>query len=93
MSNNVIETCMRRVPRTARLFFSEATMKVFESRIETKMLDGRYFITSEAPGRLERAYTIRELTGDDIKTVGEFRGHETRQDALKALVKIQEGNR
>jgi hypothetical protein len=93
MNNNVIETCMRRVPRTARLFFSEATMKVFESRIETKMIADRYFVTSEAPGSLERAYTIRELTGDDIRTVGEFRGYETKEDALEALAGIREKGR
>ena len=52
-------------------------MRFFNSRIESGLLRGRFFITSERRELdFPKRYTVREvLAGGDIKTVGEFQGY------------------
>lgn len=60
-------------------FFARRTMKFFDSRVESGVYDGRYFITSEqfhgSLGSQARRYTIRVACEDtSIKTWGGVRG-------------------
>ena len=77
-------------------FFDRKTMSFFNSRIESGLLHGAYFITSESDMRnTERFYNVRsigmiadgELAGEyTINTVGEFNKLKSLQ-AAKDLVK------
>lgn len=77
-------------------FFDRKTMSFFNSRIESKLLHGSYFITSESDMRnTERFYNVRsigmiaegECAGEiTIKTAGEFNTLKTLSQA-KELVK------
>jgi hypothetical protein len=58
-------------------WFERSTMRFFNSVIESRLLCGRFFITSE---RMEldfsKRYTVREvLESGEVKTVGEFQGY------------------
>jgi hypothetical protein len=58
-------------------WFERSTMRFFNSRIESGLLRGRFFITSERRELdFPKRYTVREVLADgDIKTVGEFQGY------------------
>ena len=70
-------------------WFSPETMAWWDSRIETELLCGVYFITSERMGDLPgRVYTIRRATGDrTIATVGEFGEYGSVEDARFGLAR------
>ncbi len=73
--------------KSGHYFFSKDTMKFFESKIETDLIGGRYFVTSESSSfdDRDRKFTIREaLPNGDIKTVGEFGGYKSRHRAKQA---------
>lgn len=73
---------------TGHYFFSPDTVRFFKSRIETSLLKGNYFVTSElAPHDTERKYTLREVDWDsgNINTIGEFYSHDSIDDAKEAL--------
>ena len=59
-------------------FFDRGTMKFWKSRIESTLIRGRYFITSEAPFELggrtaRRIYAVRYANNDGtIKTLASF---------------------
>lgn len=64
--------------KAGRHFFDHETMKFFSSKIESSLLKGNYFITSEKPPRNPRYYVIRRynpnnhhilMIQDDFKTV------------------------
>lgn len=66
-------------------WFERSTMRFFNSRVESGLYGGRFFITSE---RMEltmpKKYSIREaMTDGDIKTVGVFQEFTTLEDARK----------
>lgn len=67
-------------------WFEEGSMRFFGTRIETEVIGGCYFVTSEQPPHGERGYTIRKFddTGD-IETVGELCGYGTKARAVAAL--------
>lgn len=75
------------------LFFDKDTMKFWDSKVETGLYRGTYFITSEknAIAGKPRQYTIRQaLKTGDIITVGRGREYstlESAKDAVKELVK------
>lgn len=65
-------------------FFERETMEFFNSNVESILIGGRYFVTSE---RMElshpKLFTIREAQADgDIDTVGKFRGYDTKRAAV-----------
>jgi hypothetical protein len=64
-------------------WFEPSTMRFFNSRIESKLYAGRFFITSERRELdLPKRYSIREaMPNGDIKTVGEFQEFLTLEDA------------
>jgi len=66
-----------------RFWFSESTMRFFNSRVETELIAGRWFVTSEDNGN-GRRYTVREVADDGarIETVGEFMAHGDLAEAL-----------
>lgn len=70
-------------------FFSRKTMKFFKSKIESQILKGKYFITSEQYGSdSPRQYSIREIASrkGDIKPNPfdrKFSSKERAKDFLK----------
>lgn len=67
-------------------WFSPDTMRFFNSRIESGLIRGRYFVTSEAYDEdAPRRYSIRVAhDGGSIDTVGDFQGYQTLSEALAA---------
>lgn len=60
----------------------------FGTRVESGLIDRKYFITSERDNIQPRAFTVRRADPDGtIDTMGEFRGHETLQDAREAVTR------
>jgi len=71
-------------------WFSPDTMRFFRCRIESKLIRGKFFVTSEQAGDDHpRLYSIRKYNPEthDIDTVGDFQAFKTRQDALDAIKK------
>lgn len=71
-------------------WFSPSTMKFFKTKIETSLIRGRYFITSEMNfNNTGREYTIREASSNGaINTIGEFQKYKTLKAAKAALQKM-----
>lgn len=68
-------------------FFEKATMRFFNSRIESGILKGRFFITSERFNEdTPRLFTLREVKPDgEVETLGEFQEFTTIQEAKEYL--------
>jgi len=67
-------------------WFEKSTMRFFNTRIESRLIAGHRFITSEKGPDEVRRYTVREALPDgSIDTVGEFQQYETLREA-KAVV-------
>lgn len=72
-------------------FFDRDSMRFFDSRIESGLLDNKYFITSEqfhgSDGYSEsRKYTIREAKPDGkIETIGEFNSFKSKLEAKEHI--------
>lgn len=66
-------------------WFTPEAMRFFDSHIESSMIGGRFFVTSEQPPDGDRAYSVR-IAGDDatVSTLGEFMQHDSLADALAA---------
>lgn len=87
--NNLTMTDVKRENKKAgRYWFTEGAIKFFNSKIESKLLNQKYFVTSE---RFEegypRLYTIRAYNPKthQIDTVGEFQQYKTKEGALVAI--------
>lgn len=69
-------------------WFNAATMRFFGTRIETALIGGEYFITSENQfdSAAPRRYSVRRAMPDgSIDTVGEFQAYRTLDEAREAL--------
>lgn len=68
-------------------WFEPSTMRFFRTKIESGIIGGRYFITSEQQDDdRPRNYTVRSFDTDgSIDTVGKFHEHHTKADAMDAL--------
>ena len=68
-------------------FFSRGAMGFFRSYMETGLLKGGYFVTSEKGEHSARAYTVRKVDYLDgsIDTIGEFEAHRIKEDAKEAI--------
>lgn len=68
-------------------FFEKSTMIFFNSRIESGVLKGRFFITSERfDENSPRLFTLREVDNDGrVNTLGEFQEFNTIQEAKEYL--------
>lgn len=79
--------------KSGSYFFNPETMRFWDSKIETDLIEDKYFITSEktANGK-DRKFTIREFNGDYsiINDIGEFLEHSTLSDAEAALTNYLE---
>lgn len=73
--------------KTGMHFFDRKTMRFFNTRIESGLLKGKYFITSEAFKESQpRLYTLREIQDDlQIKTVGQFNSCKTKEEAKRLI--------
>jgi len=70
---------------SGRFWFSPETMRFFKSRVESRLLKQRYFITSEQFGDdFPRLFTIRvyDPKTHQIDTVGKFQDYKTKQEAI-----------
>jgi hypothetical protein len=74
-------------------FFDKKTMAFFHSEVESRLLYGRYFVTSERFSvDYPKLYTIREVLSDgSIKTIGEFQSHRTLEGAKETIQRIRKG--
>lgn len=67
-------------------WFERGSMKFFGTRIESGILKGRYFITSEQPPHGPRAYSVRSFDKQgNVDTVGEFCGFTSKREAMEAV--------
>lgn len=72
-------------------WFSPSTMKWWHSKVESDLIGGQFFITSEQRERdTERKFSVRKVGRDSngglsIDTVGEFHAHATLAQARRAL--------
>jgi hypothetical protein len=72
-------------------WFSPNTMKWWRCKVESDLIGGRLFITSEQrEPDTERKFSVRKVTRTkagslSVDTVGEFHGHETLASARAAL--------
>lgn len=67
-------------------FFGAGTMRYFNSRVETELYRGRYFITSEKHDNDPRLYTIRQaLPTGEVETVGDFQQYHSIEAARAAM--------
>jgi hypothetical protein len=73
--------------RRGHYWFSSSTMHFFRSRVESGVIAGRYFVTSEQfDDRAPRLYTIRKANDDGtIDTFGEFQQFGTLEEARTYL--------
>lgn len=80
--------------RAGQHFFDRDTMQFFHSKIESGLLMGRYFITSERPPDAAREYTIREAKDNGhIDTIGGFRGFPSLAKAKAAVAVLKAGGK
>ena len=72
-------------------WFSEGALSFFDGRVESPLIGGRFFVSSErfwpslgAPA--PRLYTVREVNAEDgrVETFGEFQGYATKARAVEA---------
>ena len=74
-------------------FFSEGAMRFFNSQLESGLLKGNYFITSE---RMElsmpKRYTVRQAVngGERIHSVSEHCQYGTLDNAKEAISELQQ---
>jgi hypothetical protein len=68
-------------------WFDRDSMRFFNTRLESGLIAGRYFITSERMDENHaRRYSVREALPDgSIDTIGEFQAYTTKEDAREAI--------
>ena len=68
-------------------WFDRGAMSFFGSRIESRLIGERYFVTSEQYGDASpRLYSVREALDDGrIRTLGAFQGFRTLDAALDSI--------
>lgn len=86
----------RRNDSSGKHWFSTSSMRFFRSAVESKLLHGRYFVSSEqfvdSEGSADpRLYTVRFVDDEaSIETIGDFQGHPTLAAALSAIAALVE---
>lgn len=69
-------------------FFDREAMKFFNSKVESQLIDGRFFITSERfNDESPKLFTIREIAsnGEMLSDVGNFQEFNSLESALVAV--------
>lgn len=74
-------------------FFEKGTMRFFNSCIETGLLKGGYFVTSERAPHGSRKYTARKVDylNGSIETLGDFNECSTKDGAKDQIKADREG--
>lgn len=86
MSYTNLRDVVRANDEAGQHWFETDTMEFFKTKLETDLIDGRYFISSERGPHFPRAFSIRMADEDGhIETVGDFMAYETLEDAKTAL--------
>ena len=86
MTYDNLNAVMRANDEAGRHWFEADSMEFFKSRLESNLIDGRYFITSEHGPYGPRAFSVRMADEDaHIQTVGDFMAYETLEAAETAL--------
>ena len=68
-------------------WFSEGAMRFFRSRIETDLINGRYFVSSEELPDGSRMFSVRTFDDEfNIEDVGEPFIYATREAAITGLI-------
>ena len=74
-------------------WFERDTMRFFKTRIESGLIAGHRFITSEKGPDGVRRYSVREACPDGtIDTVGEFQAYRTRDQARAHVLDVPKGD-
>lgn len=71
------------------IWFNPDTMEFWETKLETDIIAGKYFITSEKDFTgLKRLFTVRECNWEtgNVNTVGEFQAHLDTYKAKQWLI-------
>ncbi len=73
--------------RAGQHFFDRATMKFFNSRIESTLMKGNYFITSEQYPFNPRRYKVRQYNPSNhhILTIGEGGTYQEAKARVRTL--------
>jgi hypothetical protein len=81
--------------RIGNHWFDRSTMRFFNTKIESGLIGGKYFITSERyDDDRPRLFTVRRADPDGtIDTVGEFQGYHSREDAREAIREAMKGDK
>jgi hypothetical protein len=70
-------------------WFDRATMRFFQTRIESTVYKNGTFITSEQSPHGSRKFSVRRAMADGrIDTVGEFQGYRTKEAAREAARRV-----
>lgn len=88
MKDLTMEDVKRNNKESGQHFFDPDTMKFFRSKVESGLLKQKYFVTSECAGDDHpRLYTVRKYDPKeyDIRTIGEFQGYQTEEEALEEI--------
>ncbi len=86
MSYDNLNAVVKANDEAGQHWFDADAMEFFKSRLESDLIDGRYFISSERGPHFPRAFSIRMADEDaHIQTVGDFMAYETLKDAETAL--------
>ena len=91
MKDLTMDDVKRNNREAGQFFFSPDTMKFFRSKIESKLVKGRFFITSEQAGdEHPREFTIRVYDADThgISTMGGFQAYKTMEEAEIAIAEF-----
>lgn len=70
-------------------WFDRSNVRFFGTKIESEIIRGKYFITSEQQDDDKpRRFTVRSFNDEGkINTIGEFHSHQTKRDAIEAIPK------
>ena len=68
-------------------WFDRDTMNFFETSLETDLLVGGFFVSSEQPPHGPRLYSVRRVKNEQghITTIGEFCGWKSKREASAAI--------
>lgn len=67
-------------------WFEPSSMRFFGTRIESGIILGKYFVTSEQPPHGPRNYSVRSFDSEGgVDTVGEFGAYRNKAQAMEAI--------
>lgn len=78
-----IEEVKAHVESKGKYFFSPDTMRFFNSKVESPVYGGIYFVTSDRQNReVPKMYTVRKLEENgSVETIGKFQQYSSLSDA------------